>query len=222
MIKSKQDYKLYVTADLAAHYQTQYRWRFKFSQPLLHFQLTLRKAEYYENCRKDILGRIYLFSLKLKLMKLSTKLGFTIPRHVFGPGLSIAHWGSIVVHSEVRVGNNCRIHSAVNIGVFSGKCPTIGNNVYIAPGAKLFGGITVGDNVTIGANAVVNKDVPSNVTVGGIPAKIISKKDSSLLIVKAFERACHLEKDKFSETVRPKNRLDLSTASVKIQMKRKS
>jgi serine O-acetyltransferase len=165
---------------------------FRFSQPLIYFQLTLRKAEYYENCRKDILGRIYLVILKLKLMRLSTKLGFTIPRHVFGPGLSIAHWGSIVVHPDVRVGNNCRIHSAVNIGVFNGKSPTIGNNVYIAPGAKLFGGITIGDNVTIGANAVVNKDVPSNVTVGGIPAKIISKKDSAGLIVNAYERACQI------------------------------
>ncbi|MHB8076061.1 serine O-acetyltransferase [Desulfosporosinus fructosivorans] len=133
-----------------------------------------------------------MLKLKLKLIRLSTKLGFTIPQHVFGPGLSIAHWGSIVVHPDARVGNNCRIHSAVNIGVFNGKSPTIGNNVYIAPGAKLFGGITIGDNVTIGANAVVNKDVPSNVTVGGIPAKIISKKDSSELIVKGYERACHI------------------------------
>lgn len=195
MIESRQDYKLYITADLAAHYQTRYRWVFKFSQPLLHFQLMLRKAEYYENCRKDILGRIYLVILKLKLMRLSTHLGFTIPRHVFGPGLSIAHWGSIVVHPDVRVGRNCRIHSAVNIGVFNGKCPSIGNNVYIAPGAKLFGGITIGDNVTIGANAVVNKDVPSNVTVGGIPAKIISGKGSKGLIVNAFEKASHLEGD---------------------------
>ena len=60
------------------------------------------------------------------------------------------------------------------------------------PGAKLFGGIIIGDNVTIGANAVVNKDVPSNVTVGGIPAKIISKNDSSGLIVKGYERACYI------------------------------
>ncbi|MHB8075402.1 MAG: serine O-acetyltransferase [Desulfosporosinus fructosivorans] len=163
---------------------------FRFSQPLIYFQLTLRKAEYYENCRKDILGKIYFNFLKFKLMKLSINLGFTIPRHVFGPGLSIAHWGSIVVHPDVRVGKNCRIHSAVNIGVFNGKCPTIGDNVYI-PGAKLFGGITIGDNVTIGANAVVNKDVPSNVTVGGIPAKKISENDSSELIVKGYERACH-------------------------------
>ena len=55
---------------------------------------------------------------------------------------------------------------------------------------KIFGGITIGDNVTIGANAVVNKDVPSNVTVAGIPAKIISEKDSSKLVMKAYEKAC--------------------------------
>jgi len=130
--------------------------------------------------------------LKVKLIKLSTNLGFTVPRNVFGHGLSIAHWGSIVVHPDVRVGKNCRIHSAVNIGIFKGACPIIGDNVYIAPGAKLFGGIIIGDNVTIGANAVVNKDVPSNVTVGGIPAKIISENDSSELIVKGYEKACQI------------------------------
>jgi serine O-acetyltransferase len=189
IIQSKEDYRLYVAADLAAHYQTRYKWWFKFNRPLIHFQLTLRKAEYYENCRKDIFGRVYLIVLKVKLMKLSTNLGFTIPRNVFGPGLSIAHWGSIVVHPDARIGKNCRIHSAVNIGVFNGKCPTIGNNVYIGPGAKLFGDIRIGDNVIIGANAVVNKDIPSNVTVGGIPAKILSQKDSSGLVVKAYEKA---------------------------------
>ncbi|HBV85367.1 MAG TPA: serine O-acetyltransferase [Desulfosporosinus sp.] len=129
---------------------------------------------------------------------MSTNLGFTIPRHVFGPGLSIAHWGSIVVHPDVRVGKNCRIHSAVNIGVSNEKCPIIGDNVYIAPGAKLFGGIIIGDNVTIGANAVVNKDVPSNVTVGGIPAKIISENDSSGLIVKGYEKACRIVDENFT------------------------
>ncbi|SHI21929.1 serine acetyltransferase [Desulfosporosinus lacus] len=173
---------------MAAHYQARYHWWFRFNRPLVHFQRTLRKAEYYESCRKDILGRIYLTVLKFKLMKLSTNLGFTIPRHVFGPGLSIAHWGSLVVHPDVRVGKNCRVHSAVNIGVFDGKCPTIGNNVYIGPGAKIFGGITIGDNVTIGANAVVNQNVPSNVTVAGVPAKIVSEKDSSKLVMKAYEK----------------------------------
>lgn len=200
MIKSKEEYKLYVAADLAAHYQSRYRWWFQFNRPLIYFQRLLRKAEYYENCRKDLLGCLYLVRLKFKLMRLATNLGFTIPRHVFGPGLSIAHWGSIVVHPDVRVGKNCRIHSAVNIGIFDGKCPTIGDNVYIGPGAKIFGGIRIGDNVTIGANAVVNRDVPDNVTVAGIPARIISQKDSSKLVMKAYEKAC----SKDNEAVRSK------------------
>jgi len=75
------------------------------------------------------------------------------------------------------IGENCRIHPSTSIGDYNGA-PTIGNNVYIGPGAKLFGNISVGNNVAIGANAVVNADVPTNVTVGGIPAKIISQKSS--------------------------------------------
>jgi serine O-acetyltransferase len=60
--------------------------------------------------------------------------------------------------------------------------PTIGDNVYIGPGAKIFGKITIGNNVAIGANAVVNSDVPSICTFGGIPAKKISNKGSDGLI----------------------------------------
>ncbi|GAA3319001.1 hypothetical protein GCM10020331_024100 [Ectobacillus funiculus] len=60
-----------------------------------------------------------------------------------------------------------------------GAVPKIGNNVYIGPGAKIFGGITIGNNVSIGANSVVTKDVPDNVTVVGIPAKIIAENTKS-------------------------------------------
>lgn len=56
--------------------------------------------------------------------------------------------------------------------------PIIGNYVRISKGAIVFGGITIGDNVVIGANAVVNKPVPDNAVVAGVPAKIIRiKKD---------------------------------------------
>lgn len=56
------------------------------------------------------------------------------------------------------------------------ETPTIGNNCYIGPGAKIFGKIKIGDNVAIGANAVVNKDFPDGVTIAGVPAKIVSNK----------------------------------------------
>lgn len=77
----------------------------------------------------------------------------------------------------------------MNIGANAGDdgAATIGNNVYIGPGAKIIGRIRIGDNVVIGANAVVTKDVPNGVTVGGVPAKIISEKDSSRHVIKATE-----------------------------------
>jgi len=56
--------------------------------------------------------------------------------------------------------------------------PTIGDNVYIGPGAKLFGAIVVGDNAAIGANCVVTHDVPENAVVVGIPGKVISYEGS--------------------------------------------
>ncbi|TJY42753.1 serine acetyltransferase [Cohnella pontilimi] len=174
MISDKKSYNHYVQSDLKANGMNKWKWRYRFSRQVMNFQLMLRKVEYYQNCRKDLLGRIYFYWLLNRFRELSIHLGFTIPPNVFGPGLSIAHYGSIVVNSKARIGANCRIHSAVNIGEGNKETPVIGDNVYIAPGAKIFGGITIGDNVRISANAVVNKDVPSDVTVAGIPAKIIS------------------------------------------------
>lgn len=66
------------------------------------------------------------------------------------------------------------IQAGVNIGVNNGGVPTIGDNVYIGPGAKLFGAIEIANDVAIGANAVVTKSfTESNITIAGIPAKII-------------------------------------------------
>lgn len=84
-------------------------------------------------------------------------------------------------------GIGCVVHSRATIGdrVISGQnstigrsldpedFPTIGNDVYISAGVRIIGKITVGNNVIIGANAVVNKDVPDNSIVAGVPAKII-------------------------------------------------
>ena len=123
------------------------------------------------------------------LERYGLKLGFTIPANVFGPGLCLGHAGTIIVNEHCKIGSNCRIQAGVNIGNSAplgedwvpNNTPTIGNNVYIGPGAKLFGKITIGDNVAIGANAVVNKDVPDNVTVAGVPAKIVSQKCSNVI-----------------------------------------
>jgi serine O-acetyltransferase len=102
-------------------------------------------------------------------------------RAVFGPGLYINHFGSIFV-GKVQVGENCNIAHEVTFGV-AGRgdkkgLPTLGNRVYVAPGAKIIGKITIGDDVAIGANAVVTKSIPDCAVVIGAPARIVSYRGS--------------------------------------------
>lgn len=135
-------------------------------------------CEYLRNTSKirAYLNPIYLI-YKFRYHRESIKLGFSIPENVFGPGLSIAHYGSIIVNPSARVGSNCRIHVGVNIGANKTEddVPVIGNNVYIGPGAKIFGKITIGDNTKIGANAVVLDSSKGNCTLVGIPVKEVRR-----------------------------------------------
>ena len=184
MITDKKSYEQYRLSDRLANSQegeTSFRKKVSlllFPDHLGKFLWLLRKTEYIKNCKKGILGKcLYAFYLR-KFRKLSLKLGFSIPLNVFGPGLSICHYGTIVVNPAAKVGKNCRLHVCVNIGASGGSefAPTIGDNVYIGPGAILFGEITIADNVTIAANATVNKSVfLTNVTIGGTPSKIIKE-----------------------------------------------
>ncbi len=93
-----------------------------------------------------------------------------------GGGLFIQHGFATMVAAD-SIGENCWINQQVTIGYSgTGRPPVIGNNVMITCGAKVLGNITVGDNAVIGANAVVIRDVPSGVKVGGIPAHILGEK----------------------------------------------
>jgi serine O-acetyltransferase len=92
-----------------------------------------------------------------------------------GGGLLIPHPNGIVIHPRATVGVNCLIHQQVTIGV-GGRpgVPRIGGHVDIGAGAKILGGIGLGDHARIGANAVVLDDVPTGATAVGIPARVIS------------------------------------------------
>lgn len=138
----------------------------------------LRKGDYYSIHRNPLL-RLYGICLKLKCHRLSAKLGFYIPKDVFGPGLYIPHFGSVIVNPNSKIGANCQINNNVVIGQVDGKCPTIGDNVFIGSGAVVCGGISIGNNAWIGANSVVTHDVPDGVMVGGVPAKVICKKEKN-------------------------------------------
>ena len=97
-----------------------------------------------------------------------------------GPRFQIVHSVGIVLGPNIIAGHNFRIHQNVTIGMRGyskdGRTtPKIGNAVTIYAGAAVLGPITIGDNVVIGANSVVIKDIPSNVVVAGNPAKIIKQ-----------------------------------------------
>ncbi|VEL97876.1 serine O-acetyltransferase [Alteromonas sp. 76-1] len=89
----------------------------------------------------------------------------------FGEGFVIMHPIGVVINSKVKGGINITLESGVVMGDEKGKSPTLGSHIFIGAGAKVFGPITVGNNVKVGANAVVVKDVESNKTALGIPAK---------------------------------------------------
>ena len=177
-IANRADLQHYLAEDLRASGVERWRFALRFRKPELYYQRILRRVEYCQ-ATPGPLSRVQRFYLRFRLTRLSVRTGITIPPGVFGPGLSIAHYGSIVVHTQARVGAYCRINSATNIGMTKSGVPTLGDFVYIAPGAVIYGGITVGDRVVIGANAVVGRDVEAGVTVAGSPARVINRQDSS-------------------------------------------
>jgi serine O-acetyltransferase len=185
-IKSKEDYRKFIASDrLSLGVGNQSNWL--MLNEIVTFQVRLRRLEFAMNCSKNpvrVLFRKFLYR------RIAIRLGISMSPNTFGPGLSIAHRGNIVVNGGARIGANCRIHVGVNIGTEAGKAdaaPTIGDNCYIGPGAKIFGPIMIGPNTVIGANAVVNKSYPEgNQTLGGIPAQAISNKSSKGLLIEGY------------------------------------
>lgn len=120
-----------------------------------------------------------------KLFSLANFLLFGIElaaRCEIGPGLCFAHTYGIVIGAR-RIGRNALIYHEVTIGAKEmdvaytpEKRPLIGDDVVIGAGAKVLGGITVGNNSVIGANAVVTHDIPENSVAGGIPARVIKQR----------------------------------------------
>ena len=107
------------------------------------------------------------------------KFGLSVP-HVttIGPGLYFSHFGGVVVNGRAVIGKNCNLGHGVTIGQANRGsregAPTIGDNVFIGPGAKIIGRVKIGSHAAIGANAVVTSDVPERAVAVGIPAKVIS------------------------------------------------
>lgn len=152
-----------------------------FRSPGVHAIVIFRFGKWIKS--RNIIFRIFLEPVYIFLShRIRSKWGIEIPRSAeIGEGFYIGHFGGITIGGASKIGKNVNISQQVVIGV-SGKgykrgTPIIGDNVYIAPGAKIFGKIRIGNNAKIGANAVVYKDIPDNAVVALSPGfKIISLK----------------------------------------------
>ncbi len=125
--------------------------------------------------------RVILGVAHIVLAKLAEMLcGATISVSArIGKRLTIEHSGAIVIHGNSKIGDDCIVRQGVTIGNrrldAPFDAPRIGNRVNIGAGAKILGAVTVGDDVEIGANAVVLQDVPPNSIAVGVPARVIAR-----------------------------------------------
>ena len=181
MINSKEELRYYLFEDLK---------RFGGKKPrikdfILHNEVWfifyyirhLRYVEYYKG--KNSLLFLWHF---LRYKRLGFKLHFTIYPNTVGPGFRIYHSGDFVhVGPHVKIGKHCTLLPGVVFGnkkeKESNDIITVGDNCYFGLGVRVFGSVKIGDNVTVGANAVVVKNIPDNAVVGGVPAKVIKIKE---------------------------------------------
>ena len=179
--------KEFLEAD-AVNYKSQYRsWIRKikfnaFSNPISEqkyiwlYIKALRYVEYYQNTSGGIINRLFMLWWLRKLRKYSHITSFQIPHNVCGKGLTIWHWGSIIINPEAKIGDNCTLYPGVLIGhkAQGGGAATIGNNVFIGAGTKIIGPVKIGDNVIVGQNCVITKDIPNNsVVVNGCGMRLL-------------------------------------------------
>ncbi len=136
-------------------------WRMTVKPKLLRAPLSMLYRWMFRKCRNQ-------YGIELPY---SAKLG----RRVI-----IEHQSGIVVHGSCEIGDDSIIRQGVTLGNKSldrpYDAPKLGKRVNVGAGAKIIGAVVIGDDASIGANAVVTKDVPAGATATGIPAKLTTKK----------------------------------------------
>jgi serine O-acetyltransferase len=98
----------------------------------------------------------------------------------FGPGFVMFHSNGVVINGKVKGGAHVHLEHEVTIGDDgAGNFPVLGSNIYVGAGAKIIGGVKVGDGARVGANAVLVHDAPPGSTMVGIPAKPIRRRSEA-------------------------------------------
>lgn len=149
---------------------------------LWRFHYSLRYYEYYLNQEKLTLWGFFCKHFwRFRYRHCQLKYEIYIHPNQCGYGLRLCHPGYRYLHQDTQLGNNCTILPMVLIGMKGGsnRGAIIGNNVDISTGVTILSPIVIGDNVRIGAGAVVTKDVPSNSIVAGVPARVLRQYNES-------------------------------------------
>ncbi len=153
-----------------------------FRERGFRFTVVMRLTAFFRAQAWSRWGIYHLFLLwhRRQQVKYSTEIDFASR---IGHGLYLGHLLCIVVNTRSVIGRNCTLGHGVTLGMTNARskhpgCPVIGDNVYLGCGAKILGGITIGDDAAVGPNSVVVKDVPPMAVVSGIPAEVISMKGS--------------------------------------------
>lgn len=175
MITSKQELKFYIMADMMMN-RGKFHWSLKdrlihilIPDDIMSYLKSLRYCDYYSNNRKNkFLYRLYKAYYAMRRERLGLKLGFSMGCSTLGYGVVFPHYGTIVLGYNNRIGNYSVFHTSTCI-VDAGS--HIGNALFLATGAKITKNITLGDNVSVGANSVVNKSFGSNILIAGSPAE---------------------------------------------------
>ena len=138
--------------------------------------LVYRFGRWRYGIRPPLVRKVFSFFYRVLFKLIQIITGVELPCEVqIGRNFVIDHFGGIIVSGYAKFGDDCRIRNGVVVGLLRIEepgAPVIGNGVDIGAGAKLLGRISIGDNVLIGANAVVISDVPANSVAVGVPATI--------------------------------------------------
>lgn len=155
--------------DIITNDQRTYNWK---------YIKLLRKCEYYYNNNNKLIFKLLYVLCRKKKNILGSRIGIEIWENCFDVGLIIHHNGSIIVNRGCKIGKNCELHGMNCLGNagYGDNCPIIGDNCNIGIGASVIGKVVLGNNIKIGANAVVNKSFDKNdITLVGVPAKEVIK-----------------------------------------------
>ncbi|MBC7607943.1 MAG: serine acetyltransferase, partial [Burkholderiales bacterium] len=173
-----------IAADLSRYSKRKYslglfiRYFYMEIIPGLKYTIIFRYCQYYRKRNRFV---FYFFFLWLRRLKY--KYGFDISyRTIIGKGLYIGHFGGIVIHGDAEIGEYCNLSQGMTIGVLvrgnKVGIPKMGDRVFIGPGAVILGGIIIGNDVLIGANAIVTFDVADRSVVAAPLATVISERGS--------------------------------------------